>query len=100
MIQDPIKTTRQITREKLVKPAFYKDVPTGEYQEVTIIGEDGVRRTEQREVTSRVFVNASRETVTETIDIWAVEHDGETHEFMTKNDADRFVEQSRQKEIF
>lgn len=93
-ITKPKKRTVQAIKTVLVKPAHYKEVPTGDIQIIKIRDENGVERTEERPIINRVFVDAVREEVEIEKAIFAVETGAgdsmEVHEFATKKDADRY----------
>jgi len=92
MLKKPKKVIQKVEKVKVVKPAFYKQVETGELREVKIIDENGVKRTEERPVTKKEFVPPVTETIFEEKVVWEVKNteNGEIHKFVTKEDADRF----------
>lgn len=73
MPTEPRKKTVTRTRLRLVTPARVEHVPTGEKREVTIIGQDGRRRTEIEDIKEKVFREAVRREETTQEDIWVVE---------------------------
>lgn len=85
------KKTKKVTRRVVVKPAQVKEEPTGELREVIIIGEDGKRRKEERPITKQVYYEPVVKEATEKVEYWNVEHEGEHHEFASKEDAERFL---------
>lgn len=103
-LSQPVRKEIPVTRSRILKAAYYEDVPTGEIQEIPIIGVDGVRRIEERPITDRVFHEATRKDVTNTKEVWEVRSTPtgpddktpvETHQFSNEADAKRFLEDSR-----
>lgn len=101
--------------KKMVKPAAMKDIDTGEKREVTIIKEDGQRVVEERAITRRVHYEAVTEdavlqqkvfsvkTITKATGDRMIKTKGgllvkeleEEHHFASREDAERFIEDSR-----
>ena len=89
MIKKEIKTE---TRTRVVEQARYRDVETGEFEEVAVVDRaTGSRRVEQRAIMQRVHVPAKFVEETVEKDVWRIERKGEVHEFMSEGDAQRFA---------
>ena len=85
------KKTRQRERERLVQPAHYKEVDTGNYRESTIFKEDVTREVKQIPIVERVYVEAIKDTVIDQTEVWAYNDGIDEHDFATEEDAKAFL---------
>lgn len=85
------KKIRQRERERLVQPAHYKEVDTGNYRESTIFKEDGTKEVKQIPIIERVFVDAIKDRVIEETEVWVYNDGIDEHDFSTEEDAKSFL---------
>lgn len=89
---------RSITRKvkKIIKPAREKVVDTGRKQKVEIVELDGTVNVEERAITEKVLLEPEFKDKEVIVDTWEITttYNGtsETHQFLSKADADRFYE--------
>lgn len=90
------KEQKIVTRTRVVEAARYRDEDTGEIEEVTIVdGRTKERRIEQRPVKQRILVPAKFVEEARPVDVWVIEHKGETHEFGSEEDAVNYAKTVR-----
>lgn len=76
---------------KVVKEAHYKEIETGSFKEVSIIGDDNIERKELRPVYNRVFIEAVTEPALLEKTVWTVAVGNEEHQFATEKEARDFI---------
>lgn len=80
-------------RERVVQPAHYKNVETGNYRQATIFKEDGSTEVEKRPIYDRVFVDAVKDTVIDRTKVFTVNDGVDNHDFATRADAEKFLKE-------
>ena len=83
------------TRERVLQPAHYKEVPSGNYREAKIFKEDGTVETEQRPIVDRVFVEAIKDTVIDRTQVFTYNDGIDNHDFATREEAEKFLKEQR-----
>jgi hypothetical protein len=76
---------------RVIKPAHYQEIDTGNFQEVSIFDSNGVERKEQRKIINKVFIEAVTEEALEERTAFIVVIDGEEHQFSSEKDAKEFL---------
>lgn len=79
---------------RLIKPAHYREVDTGNKREIDIIKPDGQREKKIIPIIDRVFEDAVRESVSVETEVFAVADGEEEHEFASESDALLFLRQN------
>lgn len=85
------KKTISKKREVVSKPAYYKDVDTGNKKMITILLEDGTSRQEERPIINKVLVEAEKIIKEEKQEIYEVNDGVDTHTFTSLKDAEDFL---------
>lgn len=79
-----------ITERRIISPARYEDVETGEFYEVTRINESGDQVIEKNRIYKRVFIEAQYEEHQTSKVQYVVADGNEEHLFSTYDDAKSF----------
>ena len=78
-------------RERVVQPAHYKEVETGDFRESKVFKADGTVETKQIPIVDRVFQDAKKDTVIDRVKVFTYNDGVDDHDFATKEEAERFL---------
>lgn len=78
-------------KERIVRPAHYREVDTGNRRQLEIIKPDGQKVIEERPIIERVFQEAIKDKVIVKTTIFAYDDGVDEHHFATEAEAKEFL---------